>query len=361
MPRKAAYAFAPFDDALAAAKAGAQVLLCDVSNFLPEVADFLAGPDRPPALHSLTHSVRVGAEPKYRGDVSTACVFAFLEDPRGEDHLGIAPGSFVLVSNDHFDHDGLLGILGLLDAVWARQRKELLVDAALAGDFNKVRNRDAARIVWTIDAFTRPSDPSRTPLPANIFQFDDMAKLFGDLYREMIPRAREIVEDVGRFEEHWREQDALFDETMSHLHSDPPLIRISRHPDVSLAVVRVDDTLEKHSRFAVYTELAYGGNGRDCYAVAVVHRGIWNLTYRYEAYVDYVSEPTPMPVTMDELAARLNKEEAARGGAVAGWTAGDISRQEGGPHLGNKAPTALPSAEVEAAIVEHLRKSGGKL
>lgn len=47
----------------------------------------------------------------------------------------------MLLSNDHFDHDGLLAITTLLYPDWARERRELLIEAAEAGDFNKLKNR----------------------------------------------------------------------------------------------------------------------------------------------------------------------------------------------------------------------------
>ena len=76
-------------------------------------------------------------------DTSTEIAFAYLDSPRH--HV-----KATAVSNNHFDEDGLIGIFTLLHPELAQAHRELLIDAATAGDFSVYRSRDAARIAFTI-------------------------------------------------------------------------------------------------------------------------------------------------------------------------------------------------------------------
>jgi hypothetical protein len=55
-----------------------------------------------------------------------------------------------LVSNNHFDEDGLVGIFALKAPSMVEKYRDLLGDAANVGDFGIYRQRDAACIVFTI-------------------------------------------------------------------------------------------------------------------------------------------------------------------------------------------------------------------
>ena len=50
-----------------------------------------------------------------------------------------------LVSNNHFDEDGLVGVFTLLEPGTALGLRELLIDTARAGDVATYRDRRAAR------------------------------------------------------------------------------------------------------------------------------------------------------------------------------------------------------------------------
>jgi hypothetical protein len=79
-------------------------------------------------------------------------VFRYLED-RVPLH-----GHARVVSNNHFDQDGLVSVFALVDPVEARARRALLEDLAAAGDFATYRYRDAARASMVISALTDPGE-----------------------------------------------------------------------------------------------------------------------------------------------------------------------------------------------------------
>ena len=92
-------------------------------------------------------------------DLSAEMAFRYL----GCSHLH---GDAGLVSNNHFDQDGLVSMFTLVDPEAALAHRELLMDLASAGDFGTYRSRDAARASMAIAAFADPGTvaPAGTPL-----------------------------------------------------------------------------------------------------------------------------------------------------------------------------------------------------
>ena len=72
---------------------------------------------------TLSHWRRSGTPADLMADTSTAIVFNYLDRP--DLHV---PAD--VVSNNHFDEDGLVGIYALLEPEAAASRRDLLIDVA---------------------------------------------------------------------------------------------------------------------------------------------------------------------------------------------------------------------------------------
>ena len=87
-----------------------------------------------------------------------------------------------IVTNNHFDQDGLVCLHALIEPEAALQHRQLLIDVAEAGDFATFRDRRAARASMVIDAF---ADEERSPIAGRLVgSYDDKCVV---LYEEMIP------------------------------------------------------------------------------------------------------------------------------------------------------------------------------
>jgi hypothetical protein len=75
--------------------------------------------------------------------------FRYAEDRRGGSDA-------TLVSNNHFDQDGLVSMYALTNPAEAATRRELLIDVARAGDFETSTSLAAARISMTLSAYATP-------------------------------------------------------------------------------------------------------------------------------------------------------------------------------------------------------------
>src|SRR5688572_17386910 len=123
--------------------------------------------------------------PDVQADLSAQMSFRYLD--RAEPLHGPAR----VVSNNHFDQDGLVGVFALVDPTEALARRPLLEDLAAAGDFGTYRIRDAARASMVVSAFTDADRSPFGPLPSS---YDEQTAL---LYTEVLGRLTELVDDVG--------------------------------------------------------------------------------------------------------------------------------------------------------------------
>lgn len=87
-------------------------------------------------------------------DTSAEMAFRYLDAPVEHEPAQV-------VTNNHFDQDGTVGLLALIEPDLALRHRDLLIDVAQAGDFGVYRDRKAARASMALHAF---ADPERSPV-----------------------------------------------------------------------------------------------------------------------------------------------------------------------------------------------------
>ena len=106
---------------------------------------------------TLTHWPGFQQPDGYHFDLSAEMAFHYLDEPIDHPVADI-------VTNNHFDQDGLVGIHALVNPELSLDHRELLIDVASAGDFATFRDRRAARASMVIDAY---ADADRSPGKVN--------------------------------------------------------------------------------------------------------------------------------------------------------------------------------------------------
>ena len=256
---------------------------------------------------SLSHWPKSGTPSGLMRDTSAEIAFAYLEAP--ELH-----GNVDVVSNNHFDEDGLVALFTLLEPDVASAERDRLVDVATTGDFGTYRHRDAARIVFTLSAH---ADPKLSPLPAELFKSPDPydQEQTAGLYRNTLDLLPALLTRLDDYRCYWQEED-------EHLSRSEELIErgvvvIDEHPELDLAVVRIPEDLEsrRDHRFAQPVSAV-------CHPFAIHNRTPRNrllliqgqameLQYRYESWVQFASR-RPLPrVDLADFCARIGAEEEA--------------------------------------------------
>src|SRR5438105_2016495 len=145
---------------------------------------------------TLSHWPDSGTPGPFSDDLSTQIVFNYLD---GSERVDAD-----LVSNNHFDQDGLCGIYALINPEEATPRRDLLIDVASAGDFATFRDRNAARIAIAIAGYeTNEASPIARELAGKPYGAQTST-----LYRHLLGVLPEMLDGPARFRAFWEAEDA---------------------------------------------------------------------------------------------------------------------------------------------------------
>lgn len=253
----------------------------------------------------LSHWVNSGTPEHLKDDLSAQIVFKYL----AQSHFRVSAQA---VTNNHFDADGLVGIYSLLHPEDADGFSDLLIDVAGCGDFNKYRNRDAARISFVLDAW---QNPKLSPLKASIFA-EDYLDLSNILYEELLPRLANIIEKIDFMEKYWIQQDTLL-ETSEDAFTEGTF-KLEELPDLDLAIITMPDS-NRSPRDSIHKMAIH--NQTDCMRILIMQETNFELYYRYETWVEYRSFVTKPRIELAPLAEMLTKQESMDGV----WSFSDIN------------------------------------
>lgn len=273
---------------------------------------------------TLTHWPGIASPPGVEADLSAQMAFRYLD--AGADGHGEAE----VVSNNHFDQDGLIGVFALAHPDAALPHRDLLEDVAAAGDFGTYRHRHAARISMAL------------------VRLDAEDRYVAAL--ELLPQ---MVRDIERFRDLWEEEDAALTATESALEAG--LIHVAEEPDLDLAVVTVEEGAPDtgghrfaHLRVPGPHPMAIN-NATGCFRLAVVRGRRYEVTFRYETWVQYRTRRALPRVDLVPLAAALAEADPA-----AGWTATAPSDLTPTLRMSGRAST-LTADEFLDRVRVHLR------
>lgn len=223
---------------------------------------------------TLSHWPGTNCPAELRADLSTEMAFRYLDEG------GARHGSATVVTNAHFDEDGVVGVFALTDPERALAQRELLIDVARAGDFQCFHDRLAARMAMVIDAIGSRHDTASA-------------------YRTVLPMLPDLAASIDDHRALWAEEDEWLEETERDLASGR--IAIEEVPQLDLAIVTARTEREPHV-MALH-------NRTDAFRVALIRGQQFGLTYRYESWVLYRSRPVLPRVDLQGLAERLTDLE----------------------------------------------------
>lgn len=284
------------------------------------------GSPNPSTALCLTHWPGIPCvEPSLAADLSAQMALLYVD--RGLDLHGDAE----IVTNNHFDQDGLTGVYALVAPEQAMQHRDLLEDVAAAGDFGTYRHRRAARISATISATGLLT--SADPYPVGL---------------EHLPR---MIDDIDAYRELWEDDDERL--TTSELAIDDGLVKIEEVPDLDLAIVTVDAKVPRTWGHR-FTGQRYTGihpmaihNATHMSAIALVHGRRFKLTHRYETWVQYQSRPRRQRVALLPLARELSRVDAVK------WRSDAVGALT--PTLSHEGDSSLTADAFLERTIDHLR------
>jgi Family of unknown function (DUF6687) len=291
---------------------------------------------------TLSHWPHTPTPAELAEDTSAEIGFRYLEDPRPWPDAE-------LVTNDHFDQDGLVAAFTLVDPEEAFRRREVLCEVASAGDFATFSDLGAARVSFALATL---ADPARSPLDVASLPYGERTAA---LYLELIGRLADLVDHPERHRELWEEEDKFLAQSRADLDRGSILVEEIGELDMAVVTVQEKATAARASRFATVADMPFHpavvNNSTDATLLAVLQARRYELRYRYESWVRMVSRRPRPRVDLAPLAERLNQEEPD----YQMWTFDGVAALEPVMRLVGRRATAEGRGEVVESTVSRER------
>lgn len=292
---------------------------------------------------TLSHWPGIAQPPGTDVDTSAEMAFDYLDGPTEHEPAKA-------VTNNHFDQDGAVGILALIDPDEALAHREVLVDLARAGDFGTYRYRNAARASMILNAF---ADPERSPVSDHLS--GDVGTDTEVIYTAVLPALLGMIADPAPYRELWVAEDDALSASEEALADGQ--VGITEYPELDLAVVEIEgDQPERfghrfgHMQVGPIHQMAVH-NATASSRILMMHGRRYRYIDRYETWVQVHTSTPPQRVDLRPLARALTATES---GPII-WTAGAPSSLT--PTLDHDADSTLDAGTILMTVRRHLEES----
>lgn len=285
---------------------------------------------------TLTHWPGYAVEPSLWGDLSAEIVFNYLDRLIAGGESPAAP----VVTNNHFDQDGLASIHTLVRPEESLANRDLLIDLAAAGDFATYRDRRAARASMVF---------SRRAVGGENCTYDEFTDR---LYEECLPLVLPVLLDNDRYRDEWAAEDAELSRCEAALADGVVTVDIEESLDLAVFTVPEDFVATGGHRFggqhlAGLHPMAVN-NHVEQFRLLTVHGRRYHYVDRYETWIQYRSRRPPARIDLGPLAEELS---AAESGSVT-WTASEPSSLT--PELRHDGESSIDAEMVLSLVRRHL-------
>jgi hypothetical protein len=249
-----------------------------------------------------------------KADTSTEIALNLVAAPnRNELTQGID-----LVTNNHFDTDGVLSVWTVLTGERALELREQLIPAAEAGDFSEFRNEAAVRASIVIQGSDQPipDDDSHSPLAAKLGGGnEDDARA----YELVLPEVERVLTRTDDYEPLWR---SAWDKIATAIESfEQGKSTVTEFAEADLSLITLAPDVFSPSGFnptrhaAPYTAISHYAKGR-LFLISTPLKNGWayRIDYPYYSWAETVVRPRIPRRDFSKLLTELNQIEGERSG-----------------------------------------------
>lgn len=281
----------------------------------------------------------------FKADTTTEIVFRYLSNPRRRE---LFP-QIRIITNNHFDTDGLLSVWTLLNPKKAETMTGRLISAAEAGDFSSFSSEEGVQINILIEAFCQDE---KSPFAGKIKDYEGPRE--AAYYKALLPFVSDLFRKKDDYRLFWEPAFEKILQSMALF--EKGIIGIEEHEAECLSVVidekrpcpQAIDHYCQGNLFLVIEDRKNKGGGYG-----------YELEYRYYAWADTVTRPPVKTIPMQVLSDKLNKREGKGSGE---WLAQDFPGRSLSSALkftdkaGGVQWSRLHPETVIELVLSHLRK-----
>lgn len=263
-----------------------------------------------------------------------------------------------LVTNNHFDTDGVLSVWTVLNAERALPYRDLLIAAAEAGDFSEYSSDDGVRVSIAIQGSDQasPNNDDGSPLAKLIAgeQVDDDARA----YELVLPRVEHLLTNINDYESLWR---AGWNSVAAAIESfEQGKSRVTEYSDGRISLITLAPELFDGAGFsptrhsAPFTAISKFAKG-ELFLIAIPTTGGWfyRIDYPYYSWAETIVRPRIEHRDLSGALTLLNEKERNRDRS---WQTDNREMTSAAKFL-DSARTLVASQLEPHAVVEVLQNS----
>jgi hypothetical protein len=250
-----------------------------------------------------------------KADTSTEIALKLV----GSANYGELTEGIELVTNNHFDTDGVLSVWALLAGTRALALREPLIAAAEAGDFSEYSSDDGVKasiVIQGADVFV-PGDAAGSPLARSLAgeSVADEARA----YALVLPEVERVLTRTSDYEPLWRDAWQRIADAMESFARGAS--KVEEQTDVRLSVVTLapelfgPDGFDPTRHAAPHTAVSHHARGQ-LYLIATPLEDGWSycVDYPYYSWAETIVRPRVERRDFSPLVERLNALEKNRAG-----------------------------------------------
>jgi hypothetical protein len=288
-----------------------------------------------PAGLNLSHWPGNRTPAHLKADTSTEMALKLARDPEREAWLeGVS-----IVTNNHFDTDGLLSVYAVLHPEEAVRHEEALVQAARTGDFGEFSTPDAFKFDAVVTAF----DDDRTSPIADLIRGRSEHERYQIVYDRLLSMLPALLTGTGNFKPLWSKPLA---DLMRSLLSVRSVARVREHDAARLTVIETSRSLERMARFNV------ARHHRVLTAESSPDGWLYEMAFQVYSWFETVTPPRGGRLDLGDLATAFDALETGQDGRwiYTGDDSLDARLYRAGPD-GSPIASSLPLEVVEERLL----------
>ena len=249
-----------------------------------------------------------------KADTSTEIALNLVTSPNRE---RLTQG-IELVTNNHFDTDGMLSVWTVMTGERAAKYREVLIAAAEAGDFSEYSTETGIRVSIAIQGSDQasPNNDDGSPLARRIAgaEVDDDARA----YELVMPEVERLITNINDYEDLWRDGWQSIAKAVESFEAGAS--KVTELPENQISLITLAPEIFSGSGFnptrhaAPYTAVSRYARGM-LYVIAISAGGGWfyRIDYPYYSWAETIVRPTVHRRDFADALRRLNDTERNAG------------------------------------------------
>ncbi|MCM3870934.1 MAG: hypothetical protein ND895_09620 [Pyrinomonadaceae bacterium] len=250
-----------------------------------------------------------------KADTSTEIALNLVGSPN---QLKLTQG-IELVTNNHFDTDGVLSVWTVLKGERALDLREQLIPAAEAGDFSEFSSVNGVRASIVIQGSDQASPNNESGSPLAAFLGGKEISDDAEAYDLVLPEVERVLRNTGEYETLWLSGWEAIAGAIESFEKGQS--KVEEYPDALLSLITLAPEVFSPSGFdptrhaAPFTAISRYAHGQ-LFLIATAFRNGWmyRIDYPYYSWAETVVRPRVKRHDFGALISQLNQIEQNNNG-----------------------------------------------